>query len=110
MKAIRRSPFCVLFLSLWLASLSARILGATTQEQAAAQQIADAIRSERFSMAVELADRALRDFPKDAKLWTLKGIACEKIEHLAESRKAFETAAQLSPKYVHALKGAAERN
>ncbi len=40
----------------------------------------------------------------------MKAIACEKSEHFAESRKAFETAAQLSPNYVPALKGAAERN
>jgi Flp pilus assembly protein TadD len=97
----------MLFLGFWLTTLSARILNATTQEQVVARQIAAAIRSERFSLAVELADRAVRDFPNDAKLWTLKGIACEKIEHIAESREAFETAAQLSPNYVPALKGAA---
>ena len=74
------------------------------------QQITDAIRNERYSLAIELADRALHDYPKDAKLWTLKGIAYEESGDLTGSMKSFETAVQLSPNYVPALAGAAETN
>ncbi len=90
--------------------LHSALVQPATQEQEAVRQITDAIRSGEYSKAVELADGALHDQPKDARLWTLKGIACEKAGDLVESMKYFETAVQLSPNYVPALAGAAETN
>jgi len=83
---------------------------AAAEEQEAVRQITNAIRGGEYSEAVDLADGALHDHPKDARLWTLKGIACEKAGDLAESMKYFETAVHLSPNYVPALAGAAEAN
>jgi tetratricopeptide (TPR) repeat protein len=57
-----------------------------------------------------MADAALRETPKDAHLWTLRGIASQKGGKLEEATKSFETALNFSPNYLPALEGAAETN
>ena len=81
---------------------------AAPQDSDVTRRITDAIRSSNYSQAIQIADTALRGAPKDAHLWTLKGIALQKAGNLEEAVKSFETAVNLAPNYLPALEGAAE--
>lgn len=83
-------------------------LRAARQATDVSRQITEAIRSQRYTQAIQLADAALEATPEDAPLWTLKGIALEKAGDLQAAARSFKTALKFSADYLPALEGAAE--
>jgi tetratricopeptide (TPR) repeat protein len=89
-----------------------RILAAallTTSAVAAhADDLSDALDAGRFAEALRVADARLKSGPRDARLWTIRGIALERLDRLPQSLASFERALALDPGSLAALKGATE--
>jgi tetratricopeptide (TPR) repeat protein len=79
--------------------------------QASQQQldpITSALRAREFDKAVELSRTALQDYPNDARLWTLQGIALASRGDSKTALAAFQQALKISPDSIAALEGAAQ--
>ena len=63
------------------------------------------IRSRQYDQALQIARSALRQSPKDVRLWTLEGIVFSLKGSNHEALDAFEKARSLSPENTVALKG-----
>ncbi len=101
MRALRVSPIFVLLLLAPLFS-SAQI------DQGALQNIASALRVHQYDTTLQLLEPALRQFPKDARLWAMQGMAFSGMRRNSESLAAYHHALILSPDYLPALEGAAQ--
>jgi tetratricopeptide (TPR) repeat protein len=66
------------------------------------------IRSGDAAAALKLTDEALAHSPRDARLWTLRGLALSAMGRDDESLAAYKKALSLEPGYLPALQGAAE--
>jgi tetratricopeptide (TPR) repeat protein len=73
-----------------------------------ADDLADALEAGRFADARRLADARLKSQPRDARAWTIRAIALERLGRLAQSLASFERALTLDPDSLAALKGATE--
>jgi tetratricopeptide (TPR) repeat protein len=73
-----------------------------------ADDLADALEAGRFAAARRLADARLKAQPRDARLWTIRAIALERLGRLPQSLASFERALTLDPDSLAALKGATE--
>ena len=73
-----------------------------------ADDLSDALEAGRFAEALGMADARLRSRPRDARLWTIRAIALERLERLPQSLASFERALTLDPDALAALKGATE--
>ena len=73
-----------------------------------ADDLADALEAGRFADARRLADARLKSQPRDARLWTIRAIALERLGRLPQSLASFERALTLDPDSLAALKGATE--
>lgn len=71
-------------------------------------QIASEIRGRHFDRAVELAEAALADRPKDVRILTMEAIALAGLGKDQKALAAYHKALEISPNYVAALAGAAE--
>jgi len=90
------------------ASQTARSSEASKAPQASIEPITSALRTNQFETAAELSRSALKEFPNDAQLWSLQGIALTSLGKASEALAAFERALAISPNYVKALQGAAQ--
>lgn len=70
--------------------------------------IASALQAGDYTHARELAERALKKSPRDARLWTLDAVALVRLGEANKARAAFRRALEISPDYVPALEGAAK--
>lgn len=70
--------------------------------------IGSALRARDYEQALQLIRSQLRESPKDAKLWTLEGIALSGLGNNREALVAYNRALNTSPDYLAALEGAAE--
>ncbi len=70
--------------------------------------ITSALRAQDFDGAVQLSRAALREFPNDAQLWALQGVALASEGDAGKALAAFRQALKISPDYVMALQGAAQ--
>src|SRR6266496_2790717 len=70
--------------------------------------IQSALRQRDFHQGLQLAQEALRQFPRNAQLWTMEGIALSGLGRDKEALGAYNHALQISPDYLAALEGAAE--
>jgi tetratricopeptide (TPR) repeat protein len=77
-------------------------------ETTAIHSISSALRSQQFEDAVSQCEEAIKLFPLDPRLWTLKGMSYAGLRRQDEALAAFDHALQLSPKYLPALEGAAQ--
>jgi tetratricopeptide (TPR) repeat protein len=81
-------------------------------QSAAAQTAVDAItaalRARDFAQAVERSQAALREAPKDPRLWTLNGLALAGAGKRAEALRSFQRALAIDPAYLGALQGAGQ--
>jgi Flp pilus assembly protein TadD len=68
----------------------------------------DALDAGRFEEALRLTDVRLKSQARDSRLWTIHGIALEKLGRLPQSLASFERALALDPDSIAALKGATE--
>lgn len=78
----------------------------TTQERIAA--IAAALRNQQFDQALNLLHPALQQFPGNAELWTMQGVAYAGQGQKKEALSSFRSALKLSPDSIPALQGAAQ--
>ena len=72
------------------------------------QAIQAALRAGDFAQALQLTRSQLQQSPRDAKLWTLQGIAFSGLGKNKEALAAYDKALTISPDYLPALEGAAE--
>ena len=86
----------------------AAVLLVASAGMAHADDLADALEAGRFADARRLADARLKSQPRDARVWTIRAIALERLGRLAQSLASFERALTLDPDSLAALKGATE--
>ena len=72
------------------------------------QAIQSALRAHDFAQALQLATSGVQQFPRDAKLWTLQGIAFSGLGKDREALAAYDKSLSISADYLPALEGAAE--
>ncbi len=68
----------------------------------------DAYRDHRFDQALALSDRDIQQLPRDPKTWTERAMTLAALKRNEESIISFQRALKLHPRYLPALKGAAE--
>lgn len=78
----------------------------TTQDRIAA--IAAALRTQQFDQALELLHPVLQQFPGNAELWTMQGMAYAGRGQKKEALSSFRSALKISPDHIPALQGAAQ--
>jgi tetratricopeptide (TPR) repeat protein len=95
----------------WLARLgvviTAAIAGCSAQTADIGHDIVRRLQAGNYAEARRLADEALRSSPRDARLWTLKGLALVPSGDQSGALSSFLRALELSPEYLPALEGAA---
>jgi tetratricopeptide (TPR) repeat protein len=92
---------------LFIFSMSARA-AESQPEQSSVTAIVGALRRQDFDGALRLSGSALKQAPRDQRLWTLRGMAFAGKGSQAEALSAFQHALKLGPTYLPALEGAAE--
>jgi tetratricopeptide (TPR) repeat protein len=70
--------------------------------------ITEALRSQRYDQALEMARASLQKTPGDPKILTLEGLAFSGLGKKKEALTAYNAALKIAPKYVPALEGAAQ--
>ena len=70
--------------------------------------IASDLASGRYTEARQLLDSALKKSPRDARLWTLNGLALVRLGNQQDALASYKTALQIAPDYLPALESAAE--
>jgi len=70
--------------------------------------IVSAIQSGQFELAVEECQSALKNAPRDPRLWTLKGIAYVHLNRPEQALPAFDSALKFDPSSLAAPEGAAQ--
>jgi tetratricopeptide (TPR) repeat protein len=86
----------------------APLLAAAQADNGTIQNIASALRARQYEDSLQLLDPALRQFPRDVRLWTMQGVALSGLQRSTESLVAYRHAIKLSPDYLPALEGAAQ--
>lgn len=70
--------------------------------------IADALSKQEYERALQLLRPALEQFPGNAELWAMQGVAYEKEGNKKEALASFRKSLKIAPDYLPALQGAAE--
>jgi tetratricopeptide (TPR) repeat protein len=70
--------------------------------------VASDLATGKYTEARELLDSALKKSPRDARLWTLNGLALVRLGNQRDALASYKTALQISPDYLPALESAAE--
>jgi tetratricopeptide (TPR) repeat protein len=102
MMDIRRRAFIMLSSILLLSGMIAQ----TGSEPNSA--IVSALRNQEFDKALDLLKPALQQFPGNAQLWTMQGVAYSGKGQKKEALASFKNALSISPDAVPALRGAAQ--
>ena len=71
-------------------------------------QIAASLREQQYESALQMVLETLRQYPGNAELWTMKGVACNGLGKRKEALDAFQHALRLVPDAIPALQGAAQ--
>ena len=71
-------------------------------------QIKGLLRDGNAAEADRRCDLALRLFPRNAALWTLKGLASDGLHQTGQALKAYDSALAIDREYLPALEGAAQ--
>ena len=77
-------------------------------QSASSGTIESALREHDYQQALQLAQSAARQSPKNPKLWALQGIALSGLGRRHEALAAYNRALAISPDYLPALEGASE--
>jgi tetratricopeptide (TPR) repeat protein len=91
-----------------IALLFAAALTLFAQNPDVGHLVASDLASGRYTEAKELLDSALKKSPRDARLWTLNGLALVRLGKQRDALASYKTALQISPDYLPALESAAE--
>lgn len=70
--------------------------------------IVNALRSGHYEQAKQLADTELKKRPADPRLWTLNGMALERLGEADAAFDSYKKALQIAPDYLPALKAASQ--
>jgi tetratricopeptide (TPR) repeat protein len=70
--------------------------------------IVNALRSGAYRQAEQLADSELKKRPADPRLWTLNGMALERLGQSASAFESYKKALHIAPDYLPALKAASQ--
>jgi tetratricopeptide (TPR) repeat protein len=92
----------------WAQTRPATTKPAPSQPAAAADDVAAALRAREFAQAAERSQAALKQSPKDPRLWTLNGLALAGLGKRAEALRSFQRALASDPNNLAALEGAAQ--
>jgi tetratricopeptide (TPR) repeat protein len=106
MKRVRNSARLQALLLCTLA-IAAPGAGQSVSAATASQGIQVALQAKDYTQALQLADAELLKSPRDAKVWTLKGIALSGLGRDQPALAAYDQALEISPDYLPALEGAA---
>src|ERR1700722_2404324 len=102
-------PLVGFTVSLWIATPICLCTTAVAQSgEDRVPQIAAALREEQYQAALQMLQSALRQYPLNAELWTMQGVAYNGLGSEEEALGAFRHALKLSPDKVPALQGAAK--
>ena len=71
-------------------------------------EIKSLLRSGNAAEADRRCDLALRILPRNAALWTLKGLASDSLHKTGQALKAYYSALEINREYLPALEGAAQ--
>jgi tetratricopeptide (TPR) repeat protein len=71
-------------------------------------EIVAALRAHEYPRARQLSEAALKQNPRDARLWTLRGLALSHMRAEEDAIGSYRHALEIDPDYVPALEGAAE--
>ena len=74
----------------------------------AKREVAAALNARQYAQALHLLEPLLQSSPKDASLWTLRGVALDGEGHTQESLASFNHALVLDGSFLPALEGAAQ--
>jgi tetratricopeptide (TPR) repeat protein len=85
--------------------LGGSLVATGQQIKAPIESIESSIRSQQYDQALQMTKSALRQTPKDFRLWTLEGIVLSIKGSNQDAMNAFEKALSLSPNFPAALKG-----
>ena len=95
-------------LLLLLLTLGCPTLAQGPANENAAVSVESALRERNFRQALDLVRLQLRQSPKNARLWTLEGMAFAGLGRDREALSAYNSALSIAPDYLAALEGAAE--
>jgi tetratricopeptide (TPR) repeat protein len=102
-------PLVGFTVSLWIATPICLCTIAVAQSgEDRVPQIAAALREEQYQAALQMLQSALRQYPLNAELWTMEGVAYNGLGSEKDALGAFRHALKLSPDKVPALQGAAK--
>jgi tetratricopeptide (TPR) repeat protein len=88
--------------------LSTPLLFTAATDDDAIRSVSSALRAKNYQQALELAQKARREWPKDVRIVVLEGMALKGLGRESEALTRFESALQISPDYVPALEAASE--
>jgi tetratricopeptide (TPR) repeat protein len=112
MRASRLHRFLLLSLVALSVSVAPNLAHPLLAQEAAAApsptDIIQSLQSQQFDEALRLSQLALRKYPADKRLWTLRGMALSGKASNAEALGSFKHALSLDPRYLPALEGAAQ--
>ncbi|MBM4023921.1 MAG: tetratricopeptide repeat protein [Planctomycetes bacterium] len=92
-----------------IATVAVLLLGGQPVPRAGAvEQVGHALRLKRFDEALRLLDPLVYAAPRDARLWTLRGLALDGLGRSRESLEAYDRAVAVAPEYLPALLGKAQ--
>ncbi len=74
----------------------------------AGQEISAALRAKDYAQALQLTHAQLQQSPRDAKIWTLQGLALAGLGKDHDALSAYDKALNISPDYLPALEGSVQ--
>lgn len=83
-------------------------LAQATPVQNSLQEIQAALRAQDFAGALQLLEPALKQSPRDPRLWLFQGLAYEGSRKNHAALASFDRALDINPNYLPALEGAAD--
>lgn len=110
--ARRFSLACICAISLICCAGCSPLCTAQSPASASSQDpisgIVGALRGKNFDQALRQSGAAIKQYPRDYRLWTLRGMAFAGSKRTAPALAAYQHALVLAPTYLPALEGAAE--
>ena len=88
--------------------LSAQAPTAANHSHDPTTDVVVALRANNFDLALQQTTAALRKYPRDYRLWTLRGMALAGTHQETSALSAYQQALRLAPDYLPALEGAAQ--
>jgi tetratricopeptide (TPR) repeat protein len=102
---VRFAALVILGAVLWLSHPG---LFAAATDDDAVRSISSALRAKSFQQALDLAQKARHEWPKDVRILVLEGMALKGLSRESDALARFDSALQISPDYVPALEAASE--